>query len=174
MTGSLGVALLLAAGTAWAEHPGYVDSSALVKLAGGDDAVRVEINLPGRILRTFSGFDRDLYDLVKDVDSLTAVILELPSTDLHEKAKSLIRDEGARLKKKGWDRIAVVREEDSEVQVMLLVQDEVIQGLVVMVVDFDSGELIFVNLAGTVDLEKIQMLGEQYDVPGLEHVRPEN
>ena len=42
LTGSLGVALLLAAGTARAEHPGYVDSSALVKLTSSQ---RIRVTL---------------------------------------------------------------------------------------------------------------------------------
>ena len=52
---------------------------------------------------------------------------------------------------------------------MLVLSDgEVIQGLTVMVIDMEEGELVFANIAGTLDLAAIQEIGDGLGIPGIE------
>jgi len=171
MAGAL--ALLMGAPAA-AAHPGFVDCSRLVEMGGGDDAVRVEVNLSGGLLRALAKVDPDLYELVQDLYSVNAVVLA-PGRGGAEQARLTIRSMGEELTRRGWERIARVREEDADVQVLVRTKDEKIEGLVVLVVeindpdddDEDGGEIVCANIAGMIDLEKVRQIGEGFDIPGL-------
>jgi len=165
----LTAALLLGAGAFAGGHPGHIDSSKLVELAGGDDVVSLEIHLSGGLLKAVAKVDPDLYELVKNVYGIDAVILELPNAAAAEKARKAIRSTGQQLAAKGWERVARIRDGSEEVQVLVLNVDEKIDGLVVMVIDAsDGGEVVFANIAGTIDLAAIQQIGEGFGIPGLE------
>ena len=51
---------------------------------------------------------------------------------------------------------------------LVLSDEDTIRGLVVMVVSPDDGEVIFTNIAGTIDLRQLARLGEAFDLPGLD------
>jgi hypothetical protein len=67
-----------------------------------------------------------------------------------------------------WQRLARIRDETSEVAVLVLNDDEVIQGLVVLITDHASHSVVFTNVAGVLDLQALSTLGEHLEVPGLE------
>lgn len=156
-----------------AQGKGFVDSSAFVELAGGDDSVMFEVNFGGALLRAVSRVDPHLHEMVAGVDRIHAVILELGENGSHARAKDVISDTGKKLLRMGWERIARVREADGDVQVLVMNDEETIQGLVVMVVSLSDNELIFANIAGDIDLAKIQAIGEQMEIPGLEDLELE-
>ena len=81
-----------------------------------------------------------------------------------------VRETESTLKKKGWVRLALVRDEESEVYVLVRNREERIEGLTVLVVDESDGSLVFANVVGMIDLAKIRELGEQMDIPGLENI----
>jgi len=146
--------------------PGYVDSSAFVELAGGDEQVRVEINIYKSMLQIVcKSLDEDLKDIVCGLDSIRAVILELESGQRGQ-AVEIVRTTSKNLRGRGWERMALVREDDEEVHVLVLNDEDRIEGLVVMVASED--ELIFTNIAGVLDLAAIQRIGDEMDLPGLD------
>ncbi len=147
--------------------PGYVDSSPFKEIAG-EDAVTVEINISGALLKTIGRADPDLYELIGGLESIHAVVLDLGSSGATERARKTILDVEKRLQKQGWERIALVREEDGEVRILVLADGEAIQGLAVMIIDMDEGEMIFANIAGELDLAAIQSIGDSLEIPGLD------
>jgi hypothetical protein len=159
----------LAASPALAAAKGFVDKSAFVELAGGDDAVRVEVAIHKSLIGMFcAGLDADLKRIACGLDSIDAVVLDVPGGDRQTRATEVIRKTEKTLKGRGWERVALVREEDSEVHVLILNDEDSIEGLVVMVMDKIEGELVFVNIAGLIDLEAIQRIAGEWNIPGLE------
>jgi hypothetical protein len=169
LAGLLAGAALATPGSA-AGVKGLVDSSAFVELAGGDDAVTIEVNLGGSLLKALARVDPGLYELVGGVERIHAVILRLGDESSFAGASRVIGQTSKSLIGGGWERIARVREDDGDVQVLVLNDEESIQGLVVMAVNRGDGELIFANVAGIIDLAKLQALGERMEIPGLEEL----
>ncbi len=147
--------------------PGYVDKTPFVEL-GGDDSLRVEVNVHKSLIKLFcAGLDAELKEVACGLDSIGAVILELEDKASRDAAKALVDQTAKDLKKKGWERLALVREDDAVVHVMVLNDEESISGLVVMVIDHSGGEVVFTNIAGELNLEAMQQLAEELDIPGL-------
>jgi hypothetical protein len=144
---------------------GYVDGKSFVE-AVGDDAVSVEVSLSGALLEILTKVDEDLHELAGGLRSIHAVVLSVEDGREREKLAAMIGDTRKRLHRDGWDTLATIREDGGMVQVMVLTDDDDIQGLVVMV--DDEGEFVFVNIAGMLDLAKLALLGEGMDLPGLE------
>jgi hypothetical protein len=161
-------ALAAAPATAADGHgPGYVDGKAFKEIAG-EDAVTVEINLSGALLQTIARANEDLYELIGGLESIHAIVLDLGGSGATERARKTILDIEKRLQKRAWERIALVREEDGEVRILVLADGEAIQGLAVMVIDMEEGEMVFANIAGELDLAAIQSIGESLEIPGLD------
>ena len=173
------MAAMLAAGVAGAVDPevarleGYVDGSSFAALSDPEGS-RVEISLPGKILRPFCGAlksqDPEL-DVACGLEWIGAVILEFEeATPNLQRARALVEKTESGLQAKGWERLAVVQEKDELVRVLMLVSGDKVQGLVVFVVGAD--EIVFANVAGDIDMNRLGALAERMDIPGLE-VLPE-
>jgi hypothetical protein len=165
--------LVLAAATAPAraagEPRGFVDGEQFIE-AVGDDCVRVQVWLPASLIRALSKVDPQLAELVKDVHSLQMLILDMECAGT-DSPTTLMRNEVKKLIAQGWERLVLVREDDAEVRVLVLMNgEETIDGLVLMIVDRGDGEMIFANIAGTVDLAAIQALAAGFEIPGLEDI----
>jgi hypothetical protein len=144
-----------------------VDAAPFKEIAG-EDAIMVEINLSGAFLKTIASAHEDLHELIGGLESIQAVVLDLNGSSRSERARKTILDVERRLQKRAWERIALIREEDGEVRILVLADGEAIQGLVVMVIDMDEGEMVFANIAGELDLAAIQSIGDSLEIPGLD------
>jgi hypothetical protein len=182
------VAVLLISGLGppvWSADPalsklaGYVDGSAFVKLAG-TEAVSVEISLHGALLRALSKFDPEVAPLVRGLESIQAVIIDLKSDDESKgssgvssvKLAEAIGALETRLRGAGWQRMARMREREADVQILVLNDADVIRGLVVLVIDRSEGKMIFTNVAGVLDMAALEKIGERLDLPGLDSLAP--
>ncbi|MBI3848085.1 MAG: DUF4252 domain-containing protein [Planctomycetes bacterium] len=149
--------------------PGWVDGSSLLKLADDED-VRVEVSLKGPLLKLISSAvgddDAEVKDLVAGLESIDVLVVGLAEKS-RASAGEAIRKMSDSLKKKGWDTLARVHEEDTNVSVLINTTNKEIRGLVVLVVDEDEGELVFVNIVGTIDLDKLAKVSGDLDIPGL-------
>lgn len=164
---------------------GFVDSSVFLELAG-DDAVLVEVSIPGPLIKALTKIDPELHQLAGGLDSIQAVVVSLsgpgvdddrdedsgPIPELLSKARRVVVEQEKRLLARGWERLARVRDPESEVRILVLNDEEIIRGLVVMVIDKDEGQVVFVNIAGELDLGALEAIGEQFDIPGLEELSP--
>lgn len=153
--------------------PGYVDGAPFLRLAG-DEAVSVEVNLHGSLLKALLKVDEELFRLAGGLESIHAVILNLSDGDERRRAMlGQLRDAVAateqRLIRTGWERVATVKDPKSVSKVLVLNDQDAIHGLVVMVVGEE--EVIFANLAGVLDLAAIERIGQRFDLPGLDQMR---
>jgi len=161
------LAMLPAAAGDRSRPAGYVDGSMLIDLAG-EDALTVEISLHGALLKAITRADEDLDDLAGGLESINAVILDLENVPSRAKIREVVEDIQRDLRRRGWERLARVKEANSVVNVLVLNDAETIQGLVVLVVDEEDQQVIFANVAGVIDLAAIEKLGDELDIPGLD------
>lgn len=149
-----------------ASVPGFVDGAVFLD-CGGEDALSVEVRLSGTLIRLACSFDPDLCEAIKGIEMIHALILD--ASALPPQAVQCMRDEvhaiDKRLSRQGWERVALVKEADEEVRVLVLPGETSIDGLVVMAMG--KAEIVFSNIAGPVDLEALRRLGEEMDMPGL-------
>lgn len=175
----LALALLLPAvgGAGAAERevpsPGFVDGSDFAELAGEEGGV-VEITLRGPLLRSIAAVDTEdegFGQFVRNLQSISAYVVNLDGDEARiARAARLIRDVEERLGRSGWERIARVREKTSNVNVFIRGAEPTIDGLVVLVMDHEDGEVVFANIAGRIDLARLGELGRTLNVPGLDAV----
>ncbi len=147
--------------------PGYVDGAAFVELAG-DDAV-VEISIHGGLLKMLASVDPELEEMAGGLESIHAVIVEAENKETNRQLVDLMRRTESRLMGQGWERLARVKDDETEIKVLVLYDEEAILGLVVMVIG-DDDEFVFANIAGTLNLAAIAAIGESLDIPGLDEL----
>jgi hypothetical protein len=160
---------LLAAG----KGPGYVDPTTFIRIAG-DDAVQVQVSISEAMLRIVTGSSPELKEIAGGLKSIEAVVLDLSGRGVAENVREALLDAESNLRKKGWERLVLVRDEDGEVRVLVLPAGDRINGLVVLVLDPSDGTMVFANIAGSIDLAKLAEIGESFGVPGLEDVDPDD
>lgn len=158
-----------------ARHPGFVDGSAFAELADDDGNV-IEISIQGALLKMLSGAisekNEELGEVLSGIVSINAVVVELGDKS-GDKAVRLARSTAEELKGDGWEQIIHVRQkDDANVAVLAHHDDDEIDGLVVLVVEGDD-QLVFVNIAGTIDLAGLARIGMNFDVAGLEQISGE-
>jgi hypothetical protein len=153
--------------------PGYVDGSAFLGLST-EDSELVEISIKGALLQALSeGFKDDtetssIFSRLKGINAVIAGLDHDPART--ERALKLVRDTGKRLDQAGWERLARIREKDSDVGVFIRSGGKTIDGLVVLAFDREQSKVVFVNIVGVIDLAKIGEVGAKLDLPGLEAI----
>jgi hypothetical protein len=175
MLGGLLAAVLLTPVPVLASGSGFVDGDRFLDICG-DDCVTVEVNIPNSLLQALCRVDTELEEICGGLESIRVVILDPCEserfddesiTGVLDRVRGEMKDTESRLLKQGWERLVRVRDKDEQVTVLVLNDEEMIEGLTVMVVESEC-EMVFVNIAGRIDLAALQTLGEKFDVPGLD------
>jgi hypothetical protein len=160
--------------TNYSKLRGYVDKENLTGLVVGEDDTHVEVWLPGSLLKLVAAVDPELGKLVAGLELAQAVVIETDDGGLSDKLTRELAAMESSLLKKGWVRLAKIKEGGENVVVLVLSDDEAIHGLTVMVSESGAGgSFVFANVVGTIDLAAIQQLGEHMDIPGLDQIRVE-
>ncbi|HJQ97756.1 MAG TPA: DUF4252 domain-containing protein [Candidatus Polarisedimenticolaceae bacterium] len=176
----LAAAVVLAALPAAAEgsapsSPGYVDGSVFRSLIDEDQEV-VEVNLEGPMLKAIANSKRNdegqncAKDLFANLTAVHAVIGSVKGPA--EGALKLVQQTDQKLHASGWQRVTRIKDESSWVSLLTHVTADQIDGVVALIFDMEDKELVFANLAGSIDLDKLGDIGDCINVPGLEHVTP--
>ena len=150
-------------------HPGQVDAEVFYELAGGEDAIRLEVQLHGVALKILGEMDNAIGDIAKGLESVRAVILDMDQERL-PRARDAWKRIQRRLLNSGWNRLAMVREDQEEIHVLVLEDagSERIEGLTVVILDRGEGQLIFTNIVGAIDFEALRRIAATADIPGLD------
>lgn len=157
--------------TDYSKLRGYVDKKSFDGIEVGPDDTHIEVWLPGSLLKLVAAVDPELGKLVAGLELAQAVVIETNDGDLSDKLATQLASTESSLMRKGWVRLAKVKEGDENIAVMVLSDDEAIHGLAVMV--SESNSFVFANVVGLIDLAAIQQLGEKMDIPGLDQIRVE-
>jgi hypothetical protein len=133
----------------------------------------VEVNIEGPMLKALAKNKRDdgdasAMELIGNLKAVHAVIgtVKGPASS----ALTLVQQTDQKLAASGWQRVTRIKDDTDWVSVLTHVSGDQIDGLVVLTFESDEKELVFVNLAGPIDLSKLGEIGELVNVPGLEHV----
>jgi len=166
-----GVADVAAADGREKEHPGYVDGMAFAALADPEGQL-VEVNLRGKLLKLLSTRavrrqDEGLASILGELVCIQAVIAEIDAK-YADVARADIGKVESKLDRDKWERFVRVRDGNEEFTAYVhMDKEDEVDGLVV--IGFvDRDELIFVNLVGRIDMERIALLGERLGVPTLD------
>lgn len=169
----------LAGSASAAEHDtsksaGYIDGSAFAALAGEDSDI-VEIHLEAPLLKALARIDTEdegFGQLVRNLRGINAYIVGLDNDSARtERATRMVHDMEGKLDRQGWQRLAVVREKETRLNVYVRSSEETIDGLVVLAVDPKESRVVFVNIAGSIDLARLGELSGTFDVPGLDGLK---
>lgn len=160
------VGLALAPGAAAQRGPGYVGSQSFIDIAG-DDGVTVQVSVGSSLIKLITGADEELGRLLGGLQSVEAVILDLSRRGVADRARTALKETESRLLRRGWERLVLVREDETDLRVMILNDETAIQGLVVMIIDSDEGQMVFANIAGELDLSSLEEIGDTFGVPHL-------
>jgi len=154
---------LLMSFSALAAHPGKVDFDELIDLRNAD--VIAQVNLSGwlmNMLQSAAETDRDAA-ILAGIDEIPVRVLELgDNSRRYRNVASALHEE---LGDQGWDDLAQVNDDGDVVHVMVKGDAALLEGLTVMVVD-NSGEAVFVNMAGAIDPEDIARLMRNVRIDG--------
>jgi hypothetical protein len=153
-------------------HPGYVDFEKM-GIFGEMDA-SVEIILKGSMLKLMRGIiedeDPELADMIGKllfIHVQAFPVDEVKLSSLEKKVKAASKQ----LEKKDWEIIVRVRDKREDEQVYIYVlptkSDQIISGLVVMVIEEDE-DAVFINVVGDVDPAQIGRIGDAFDIDDLE------
>jgi len=169
-----GAGLVLAAASlvhAQSGGSGYVDGAMFRALIDEDQEI-IEVNLEGPILQALAKSKgenmEDSKDLFAKLKAIHAVIgtVKGPASE----AMDLVRRTDAKLVGQGWQRITRIKDESSTISVLTHTVGDRVDGLVALIFDADDKELVFANLAGEIDITRLGEIGDQLNVPGLDHV----
>ena len=173
LVGALVVAPAVRAAPRDGSSAGLVDGSAFAALANDDDSI-VEIHLSGALLSTIARADSEdegFGAFLRGLRSIEAYIVKLGDDSARiDKAVRLVRETETKLEQKGWERIARVREQSANVNIFVRHSDPYIDGLVILVVDREDGEVVFANIAGRIDLARLGELSQMVKIRGLESI----
>ncbi|ABD83152.1 DUF4252 domain-containing protein [Saccharophagus degradans] len=141
----------------------YAQSAGLVAfddLSNEYGEAKVEINLSKQLLGLIGAFSKkenpELSELASNIESITVRVYNI--TDDAQAALNLIDKTTKHLRKDNWVPIVSVNEEGEKVRIFSKSTGEVMDGMVVMVVDTNSKEAVFINLVGQIDPARINDL----------------
>ncbi|MFH1756116.1 MAG: DUF4252 domain-containing protein [Candidatus Latescibacterota bacterium] len=170
----MGFTVIACAADDYKKHPGYVDFEKMGFF--GESEAAVEVILKGSILKLVREATRDedpeLSDMINKLQFIhvqTFPVGEMDVASLNNKVKSAAKQ----LEKSGWEVVVRVRDkrEDEQVYIYLLPtnSDQIISGLVVMVIDEDE-DAVFINIVGDLDPAQIGKLGNTFGIDKLDNL----
>ena len=176
------LALTLALGSVHAaatpRHPGYLTAQPFLDLAGPDDEV-TEVSVGRELLTAIcKGMDDpDAARLLCNIVAVHAVVIGLSGDSVSARlgrARTLVGNTTERLLDSGWETLVRVRKESSTVSVLTKATGSAgkVEGLAVLVVDTgsDGPEIVFANIAGTIEMSQLRRLSAGLDLPGLDQL----
>ncbi|GAB4316740.1 MAG: hypothetical protein Kow0074_04870 [Candidatus Zixiibacteriota bacterium] len=153
-------------------HPGYVDFRRL-SIASGEEP-KVEVNISGSLLRLVGMAakeeDPELSTAIAGLQAIRVEVYPLHQSTADKALDQLsaIADE---LSNSGWETMVRVRDKDEQAYVATKTEGDNIVGLIVMSADRDDDEIALVNIVGTINLEELWRIGDEFDIDHLDSVR---
>lgn len=147
-----------------ASEPGYVDVVQVEKWFNSEP--NLEVNIHGALLKLVAEASRfedpELTDLILKLKGISVRGYNVDGIDLRS-IRSQTRAMGNQLESVGWETVVRVRDDEEIVDMYLRTVEDRIAGMVVLVVDEDDDEAVFVNIIGEIDPEQIGKLGQKFN-----------
>ncbi len=141
--------------------PGYVDFGDLSSLYGEP---KIIINLGGTMLSFVSMMSSSESPETADmISKLKGVRVQIYSTDENsDAAKAQFNEVKDNLKTDGWEPIVLINEDDEQVLIYMKMENGLMEGMTVMVVDDE--EAVFINVIGQLNPAELGRVMNSLDV----------
>jgi len=150
------------------DDPGFVDFSRLSDEFGGQPTI--EVNIHGALLRLVAEAsemdDPELASLLRRVRGVYVRGFELRRLDL-ERVRRYKDAMAEVLENSRWDTVVRVRDDDEDVNFYVRLDGDVIAGIVVMSINLDEDQTVFLNIVGDINPEEIGRIGRKFGVSGV-------
>ena len=131
---------------------------------------KVEINLSQSLMRIIGSFanqeDPEVGDILSKLESIKVRVYNLNGK--LDKANATVDRVSKKLRSDKWETLVTVNdnEENQKVRIFSKSTNDVIDGVVVMVVspEKEGGEAVFINIVGEIDPEKVGKVAESLDI----------
>ena len=150
-----GLGVLIASGSVLAKSAGHIDFADLSEFYGEP---KVEINLSSALIGMVSSLskkeDPEVAELLSKLEFIKVRVYNLESGNAN-KAFETVDSVTGLLRKDNWAPIVSVNEPNEKVRIFTKLTDDIVDGLVVMVVDNNGGEAVFINIVGEIDPSQV-------------------
>lgn len=131
---------------------------------------KVEINLSSTLMKLVGSFanheDPEIGEILANLETIKVRVYNLNGEA--DKANATIDSVSKTLRSDNWDTLVTVNdnEDDQKVRIFSKSTNNIIDGVVVMVVspEKEGGEAVFINIVGEIDPEKIGKVAETLDI----------
>ena len=148
--------------------PGYVNLERMGGLSDlFDEDPTIEVNVEGALMKLVAEASRfedpELADLLLKLKGVYVRAYELDRQHF-DAIRDRAGDIGDELIDDGWSRVVRVRDRDEHVQMLVNYTGDVVSGMVVMTIEEDSDEAVFVNIVGEIDPAQIGRIGRKFRI----------
>ena len=158
---------LLFSASAFADSKGQIDFADLSSYYGEP---KVEINLSSSLMNMVGSFarseDPEVAEILSNLEFIKVRVYNLNGKV--EKATTTINAVSKKLKADKWETLVTVNdnEENKKVRIFSKTTNNIIDGIVVMVVspEKEAGEAVFINIVGEIDPNKIAKITDNLDI----------
>lgn len=160
-------ALLLAVGLGLSAASFASGSVDFADLSGSYGEAKVEINLPKSLINMVTTLSQseepEIAAALSGVEFIKVRVYDLKGDSAA--ALSTLETVTTNIRQLDWHPIVSVNEDKERVRIFSKITDDVMDGLVVMVVDENGpGEAIFINIVGQIDPAKVGTLAESMNI----------
>lgn len=164
---NLGVLTLLFSASAYANAKGQIDFEDLSAYYG---EAKVEINLSASLMSMVGSFarseDPEVAEILSNLEFIKVRVYNLNGKV--DKANTTLDRVSKKLRGEQWETLVTVNEneENQKVRIFSKTTNNVIDGIVVMVVSpqKEAGEAVFINIVGEIDPNKIAKITDNLDI----------
>jgi len=159
---------LFSSSPAFAQAKGQIDFADLSTHYGEP---KVEINLSASLMKMIGSFadseDPEIGNILSNLEFIKVRVYNLNGK--LDKANDTIDSVSTELRADNWETLVTVNdnEDDQKVRIFSKTTDDVIDGVVVMVVSPEEsagGEAVFINIVGQIDPEQIAKVTDTLDI----------
>ena len=157
---------------ALAEDCNEIEPQELIQILG-DDAVEVEVNLSGALLGLVGMAAKEELGEETHLDSINVLIFDLSRVkgedrqDRIDQSGEALAEAQRRLERRGWERMARVREDGNDLTIMVQADGENISGMAVLGLEQDDGEegnVMLITLCGVLDMAALADVADNLDI----------
>lgn len=141
-----------------------IDSTDFSKLIGSDPIV--EINLGPMMLNLLSSATQEEDDIANVLSSLKGInvtVFDIADSDNMKSIRSEITNLSNTKIKSGYEKLAMIKEEDSLVYIFAKTEEEKLTSLSIFALD-DDDELVLIDIKGNILMSQIGALMSHFDV----------
>ena len=145
------------------QERGYVEFDNLNSVYG-EPKVMVDLNevMLGFVSK-MNVSDPETNEIISKLKGVRVNVYDMDGND--QPALDLIQNVSEEIKAQDWLPIVSVNEDDERVRIFTKITDNIMDGLVVMVVDQSGpGEAVFINIVGEIDPEQISRVTDSLNI----------